>query len=136
MVAVQRLSGAAGESAPAAPQFSETTVDVIRVSILVRNGKNWDEAFRADEHLKNMRGYLAGAPAERVSAWRMTCEKTPDSGFRLGFTPLNPLPGMKPAAVRVAWNPKRKEYDSLDASGKSFLSPAATPGNEHVRVTH
>jgi hypothetical protein len=138
VVAVQRLAGPAPSPGNAASsgssQTSETIVDVIRVSILVREGQKWKEAFRADEHLKNRRGYLAGAPAEPVPAWRMRCEKTADSGFRLEFTPLNPAPGTKLVTVRVAWNPKRKEYDSLDATGKRFLEPQATPGNAHVKI--
>ncbi|HKO05525.1 MAG TPA: hypothetical protein VJW51_12285, partial [Candidatus Acidoferrales bacterium] len=149
VVAVHRLSGttqpgsatpgstgpgSASNSPSCPPQFAETIVDVIRVSILVRDGKNWKEAFRADEHLKNRRGYMGGAPAARVSAWRMGCQKTPDSGFRLQFTPLDLPPGSKPVTVRVAWNPKRQEYDALDASGKRFLEPEPTPGNVHVRV--
>jgi hypothetical protein len=138
VVAVQRLPGAApstGNGAvSAASQTSETIVDVIRVSILVHEGQKWKEAFRADEHLKNRRGYLAGAPVEPVTGWRMRCEKTADSGFRLEFTPLNPAPGTKLVTVRVAWNPKRKEYDSLDATGKRFLEPQATPGNAHVKI--
>ena len=146
-VAVQRLAGATqpASGASAAPasgdgavsglsKSSETVVNVIRVSILVRDGHQWNEAFRADEHLKNRRGYLAGAPIGRVSAWRMGCEKTADSGFRLEFTPLNLPPGTKPVTVRVAWNPKRREYDSLDATGKRFLEPRATPGNAPVKV--
>ena len=147
VVAVQRLAGAtqpgsAASAAPASgngavsgsPQSSETFVDVIRVSILVRDAQKWNEAFRADEHLKNRRGYLAGAPAERVSAWRMGCQKTADSGFRLESTPLNLPPGTKPVTVWVAWNPERREYDSLDATGKRFLEPQATPGNAPVKV--
>jgi len=149
VVAVHRLSGTAqpasatagstapgpaGNSPSGPSQSAETLVDVIRVSILVRDGKNWKEAFRADEHLKNRRGYMGGAPAARVSAWRMGCQKTPDSGFRLQFTPLDLPPGSKPVTVRVAWNPKRQEYDALDASGKRFLEPEPTPGNVHVRV--
>jgi len=147
VVAVQRLAGtaqpaaAAGAASPpgngavsGSSQCSETFVDVIRVSILVLDGQKWKEAFRADEHLKNRRGYMAGAPTAPVSAWRMGCEKTSDSGFRLQFTPLSPSPGTKPVTVRVAWNPNRKEYDSLDATGKRFLEPQATPGNVPVRV--
>jgi len=127
-------TGSGGNPPSGSSQSVETIVDVIRVSILVRDAKNWKEAFRADEHLKNRRGYLGGAPGGRVSAWRMGYEKTPDSGFRLEFSPLDLPPGTKPVTVRVAWNPKRQEYDSLDASGKHFLEPQPTPGNVHVKV--
>jgi len=122
-----------GSAAPASPQKPETSVDVIRVSLLSRDGNNWQEAFRADGHLKNRRGYLDGS-AVTVSSWRMAYEKTTDSGFRMDFTALNLPPGSKPVQVRVAWNPKQKEYDSLDASGTQFLRPLATPGGVPIKV--
>jgi hypothetical protein len=135
VLVVNRLAGAALPVAAAgsASQSPETSVDVIRVSILVREDKTWKEAFHADEHLKNRRGYL---DRMRVSAsgWRMRFEKTPDSGFRLEFTPLGLPPGTKLETTRVAWNPRRKEYDSLDASGTRFLEPASAPGGAAMRV--
>jgi len=135
VLAVNRLAAAAqpGAAAPAAAQNPETTVDVIRVSILVHTGTSWMESFHADEHLKNRRGYLDRIRVP-VSSWRMHYEKTPDSGFRLEFTPLNLPPGTKLETVHVAWNPKRKEYDSLDPSGKRFLEPLPTPGGQSVKV--
>lgn len=135
VLAVNRLAGApqAGGGTGAASQTPETTVDVIRVSILVRDGANWKEAFHADEHLKNRRGYLDRMRVT-VSGWRMRYEKTADSGFRLEFTPLNLPPGTKPETTRVAWNPKRQEYDSLDAWGTRFLEPLATPGGAAMRA--
>jgi len=114
-------------SAPAAPQKTETSVDVIRVSILSREGNNWKEAFRADGHLKNRRGYLDDSPVT-VSMWRMGYDKTADSGFRLEFTALDLAPGSKPVSVRVGWNPKLKEYDALDPTGTRFLQPQSAPG--------
>jgi hypothetical protein len=125
VLAVNRLAGGApgampDASLPAAGQ-GETTIDVIRVSILKRGEGRWSEAFHADEHLKNSGGYLAGAPSVSVAAWRMTYVKTTDSGFRLSFTPLNVAPGTKVETVTVAWNPKSKQYEALDASGKRFL---------------
>ena len=136
VLAANRLAGSApGANAPAgASQNSETIADVTRVSILVHEGTSWKEAFHADEHLKNRRGYLDRIRFP-VSGWRMSYQKTPDSGFRLEFTPLNPPPGSKLETVRVAWNPKRKEYDSLDASGTRFLEPLATPGGASVRAS-
>ena len=135
VLVVHRLTSTAppGSAAPVAPQKPETTMDVIRVSILSREGNKWMEAFRADGHLKNRRGYLDGSPSA-VSSWRMSYEKTSDSGFRLEFTALNLPPGAKPVNVRVAWNPKQQEYDSLDASGTQFLRPLSTPGGVPLRV--
>ena len=132
---VHRLAGTPppGSSASASAQKPETIVDVIRVSILVRDDKNWKEAFHADEHLKNRRGYLDRS-AVPVSAWRMGFEKTSDSGFRLEFTALNLPPGTKPLTATVAWNAKRQEYDSLDATGTRFLEPLSTPGGGAVKV--
>jgi hypothetical protein len=136
VLVVHRLAAtppAGSGSVPAAAQKPETAVDVIRVSILAREGESWKEAFHADQHLKNRRGYLDRS-ANPVSAWRMGYEKTSDSGFRLEFTALNLPPGSKPVSVRVAWNPKLKEYDSLDATGTRFLEPLSTPGGGIVKV--
>jgi len=136
---VTRLAPAAlpaGTATPApasASQNAETAADVTHVSIIVREGDNWKEAFRADEHLKNRRGYLAGSPAAPVPAWHMVYQKTADDGFILAFTPLNPLPGSKQDPVRVAWNAKQREYDSQDASGHP-LEPKNTPGGASVKM--
>ena len=137
VLAVNRLTAAtppAGSSTDSS-QNPVTTADVIRVSILVREGTNWRETFHADEHLKNRRGYLDRMPAP-VTGWRLAVEKTAEEGFRLEFTPLNLPSGTKPETIRVAWNPKRKEYDSLDASGKRFLEPLATPGGAAMKAEH
>ncbi len=135
VLVVNRLAGTAppGPASPGASQNPETALDVIRVSILVRDGKAWKEAFHADEHLKNRRGYLDRIRVS-VSGWRMHYEKTTDSGFRLEFTPLGLPPGTKPEAIRVAWNAQRQEYDSLDASGTRFLEPLSAPGGAALKV--
>ena len=129
VLAVTRLTAPPPPASGASetPQTPETTVDVIHVSILVREANTWKEALHADEHLKNRRGYLdpMRIPA---SGWRMHFEKTPDIGFRLEFTPLGLPAGTKPETTRVAWNPKREEYDSLDSFGTRFLEPASAPG--------
>jgi hypothetical protein len=124
-----------GGGASAAPaQSGETAADVIHVSLLVRDGPNWKEAFRADEHLKNRRGYLGGTPAYPVPAWHLVSEKTANDGFKMVFTPLSIAPGSKPVTVRVAWNGKRQEYDSLDATGTQFFEPRSTPGGASVKM--
>ena len=126
------LPGVPSTSAPPS-QNPETSADVYHVSIIVRTADKWHEAFRADEHLKNEHGYLAGAPAVAVPAWHMVYEKTADDGFRLTLTPLGGAPGTKQTPVQVAWNPKRREYDSLSASG-SHVAPRTTPGGDTVRA--
>lgn len=132
VLVVHRLSSPP-QPVAAAPQKPETYVDVIRVSLLSRDGANWKEAFRADGHLKNRRGYL-DASLVPISSWRMTFTKTADSGFQLEFSALNLPPGSKPVNVRIAWNPKKQEYDALDATGTRFLEPLATPGGAIVKV--
>jgi hypothetical protein len=136
-VAVHPAGAAPAAAPPSSPNHeAETAADVIHVSILKRDadGTNWQEAFRADEHLKNQRGYMTGAPAAPVPAWHLVYEQTPDDGFKLEFTLLALSSGSKQARVRVAWNPKRQEYDSLDASGTKFLEPRTTPGGDAVLV--
>ncbi len=129
VLVVHRLSSASQPAGtPASPaQKPETALDVIRVSVLAREGDAWKEAFRADGHLKNMRGYLDGS-SMTIPAWRMSYEKTADNGFRFEFTALNLPPGSKPVDVRVAWNSKLKEYDALDPTGTLFLRPQSAPG--------
>jgi hypothetical protein len=138
VLAVQRMPRGAGLSggtvAPNSQQDSETSAEVIRVSILVLESGNWKEALRADEHLKNRRGYLPGAPAEAVPAWHLVYSSTLESGFRLEFTPAGLPPARKQTTVYAAWNPKRGEYDAVKASGKGFLEISATPGNVPVPI--
>ncbi|HUJ39913.1 MAG TPA: hypothetical protein VLW54_05155 [Candidatus Acidoferrales bacterium] len=133
VLAINRLAG----TAPAAggTQTPETAVEVTRVSLLVLEGASWKEAFHAAEHLTNRRGYL-DRMRFAASSWRMSYEKTPQDGFRLSFTPLNAPQGTKQETVQVAWNPKRKEYDSLDASGTRFLEPLTTPEGTRLNVEH
>jgi hypothetical protein len=141
VLAIQRLAGASpvvggtptgsaagggagvpsGSGSGTAPNGAETTLAVIRVSIVIRDGNHWTEAFRADAHLKNGKGYLNGAPGISVPAWRMSFQKTAGSGFRLEFMPMDLPPGTKAAVVNVAWNAKSKQYEALDASRKRFL---------------
>jgi len=146
ILAVQRLpsgmASAAGSAAPAgvvtalgsSAQEQETAVEVIRVSILVDDKGTWKEAFRADEHLKNRRGYLPGTPVAPVTAWHLVYSKTAAEGFRLEFTPKDLPPGRKPPVVYAAWNAKRREYDAVKAWGKGFLEPEPTLGNAPVRI--
>jgi hypothetical protein len=137
VLAVQRMPAGSGLPAPSAPpakQEGETTAEVIRVSILVLEKGTWKEAFRADEHLKNRRGYLPGAPADAVPGWHMAYSQTPQDGFRLEFTPLGLPAGRKQATVHAAWNAKRREYDAVTASGKGILEVSATPGNAPVPI--
>jgi len=144
ILAVQRLPGgmpsATGSAAGAATppgtsgEEPETAVEVIRVSILVDDQGTWKEAFRADEHLKNRRGYLPGTPVAPVTAWHLVYSKTAAEGFRLEFTPKDFPPGRKPPVLYAAWNAKRREYDAVKAWGKGFLEPEPTLGNAPVRI--
>lgn len=137
VLAVQRLPRVPGAPAPGVPssqQSGETAVEVIRVSILVLEDSTWKEAFRADEHLKNRRGYLPGAPAEAVPGWWLEYSQTPDSGFLLAFTPVGLPAGRKQSTVHAAWNGKRGEYDAVKASGNGYLEPSATPGGSPILI--
>ena len=139
ILAVQRLPsgrapGGAGTTPAASAQEQENAVEVIRVSILVDDQGTWKEAFRADEHLKNRRGYLPGAPVAPVTAWHLVFSRTAAEGFRLEFTPASLPPGRKPPVVYAAWNAKRREYDAVKAWGKGFLEPEPTVGNAPVRI--
>jgi len=94
-----------------------------RAALLEKRADRWQELLRADQHLKNGRGYLGATPAEGAAAWTLRLERG-SGGTTLLFTPL--LAGRldrKPIPVR--WNPAVRRYQALDAAGKMFLADRA-----------
>ena len=94
-----------------------------RAVLLEKRADRWQELLRADQHLKNGRGYLGATPAEGAAAWTLRLDRG-SGGTTLLFTPL--LAGRldrKPIPVR--WNPAVRRYQALDAAGKMFLADRA-----------
>jgi hypothetical protein len=106
---------------------------VTRAVIVEKNDGKWTELLRCDEHLKNPRGYLAGAPAAPVTGWRLLVNQDTDQGLELQFAPAEPREGSSSSnseagarTISVRWNTKTKRYQSLDQSHKGFLGELPT----------
>jgi hypothetical protein len=109
---------------------------ITRAVILEKNGTNWKEILRCDEHLKNPNGFLGGTPLAAVNGWRMQDEQDPEKGLLLYFTPLEAPKGGYAVPVEVRWNPKAKRYQSMDRSFQNFLGelPALETPESQVRI--
>jgi hypothetical protein len=121
-----------------AQRAHSSAVFVTRAVIVEKNDGKWTELLRCDEHLKNTRGYLAGAPAAPVTGWRLVVNPDTDQGLELQFAPAEAIedasssnntgagrgPGGRTISVR--WNTKTKRYQSLDQSHKGFLGELPT----------
>ena len=95
---------------------------VTRVVIVEKNDGKWSEVLRCDEHLKNPRGYLGGAPGSPVTGWRLVVNRDTEQGLELQFTPAVALEvssntgGANNRTIAIRWNTKAKRYQSLDQS--------------------
>jgi len=87
-----------------------------------KEGMRWRELFRCDEHLKNPKGYLGGTPIAGVNGWRLQYEQSPEKGLTMYFTPLEQPAGGYIQTVGVRWDPKAKQYRSLDRNFEKFLA--------------
>lgn len=98
---------------------------ISRAAILEKDGADWREVFLADDHLKNEKGFLQGAPRGSVSAWRLRYELG-KNGLRMFFSPLDQPGGSDSAAVEVGWNPDKRLYQSFDRRTGNFLTEVPT----------
>lgn len=114
------------------PNTPESTVagTVVTRAVIAENvnGK-WTELFRADEYLKNPKGYLALTPLQAVTGWKLQYETSPDSGISLYFTPIKAGATEKTLPIAVRWNPATTRYQSMDLSYQHFLPEAPTLEN-------
>lgn len=106
-----------------------------RLVIAENDQGKWKEALRADEHLKNPKGYLGLTPLNPVTGWRLQYEQDSEKGLQLYFTPLQPAGGSHVSPIGVRWNPATKRYQSLDRSYQHFLNeaPALETLPSHLR---
>jgi hypothetical protein len=105
---------------------------ITRAVVLEKNGEQWSEVLRCDEHLKNPRGYLGGSPAGRVNGWRLEYRQDSQTGLELRLTPAERLDAdevstsehsrQKNPTFEVRWNPSVKRYQTFDASHERYLS--------------
>lgn len=98
---------------------------VVTRAVLAENldGK-WVEVFRADEYLKNQKGFLGLTPLQAVTGWKLQHEQSAEKGLTLYFTPIKAGSNEKLLPIAVQWNPAVKRYQSLDLHYEHFLSEA------------
>jgi hypothetical protein len=99
---------------------------VVRRAVVAENddGK-WIELMRADEHLKNSKGYLGLTPLQPVNGWKLQYENSPEKAMSLYFTPVNAnTAGRKTLPIAVRWNPATQHYQSMDLNYEHFLPEA------------
>jgi hypothetical protein len=89
----------------------------------------WVELMRADEHLKNAKGFLGQTPLVAVSGWKLQYEQSAEKGMTVYFTPVKTGSNERTLPIAVAWNPAAKRYQSMDLSYQHFLGEAASLEN-------
>ena len=89
----------------------------------------WMELMRADEHLKNPKGFLGQTPLVAVTGWKLQYEQSPEKGMTVYFTPIKAGTNERTLPIAVAWNPATKRYQSMDLSYQHFLGESATLEN-------
>ena len=94
----------------------------------------WVELMRADEHLKNAKGFLGQTPLVAVSGWKLQYEQSAEKGMTVYFTPIKSGTNERTLPIAVAWNPAAKRYQSMDLSYQHFLGEAATLENPRATL--
>ncbi|HXX17733.1 MAG TPA: hypothetical protein VEJ47_22740 [Candidatus Eremiobacteraceae bacterium] len=117
---------------PNTPKSTVAGIVVTRAVIAQNEDGKWVELFRADEYLKNQKGYLALTPLQPVTGWKLQYENTPDTGMSLYITPVKQGSSERTLPIAVRWNPANKRYQSMDASYQHFLNEA--PSLQSPRV--
>jgi hypothetical protein len=106
---------------PKTPKNDAPGTIVTRAVVAENIDGKWSEVLRCDEHLKNIKGYLALTPISGVNGWRIQYEQDPVKGIQLYFTPLKVAGDTHVMPIGVAWNPATKRYQSLDRTYEHFL---------------
>jgi hypothetical protein len=105
-----------------------------RAVIAEKDGATWKEVLGCDEHLKNIRGFLAATPLAPVTSWRLQHEQNADKGLMLYFTPLAQPAGGYIQTIGVRWNPAVKRYQSLDRTYEHFLGETPSLESPEMRL--
>jgi hypothetical protein len=111
---------------PNTPKSIVAGTVVTRAVIAENDDGKWVELMRADEHLKNQKGFLALTPLTPVSGWKLQYETNPEQGMSLYFTPLKTGSNERTLPIAVRWNPASQRYQSMDPSYQHFLNEAPT----------
>ncbi|HKN25509.1 MAG TPA: hypothetical protein VJX72_11735 [Candidatus Acidoferrum sp.] len=114
---------------PNTPKSTVAGTVVTRAVIAENENGKWSELFRADEYLKNQKGYLAMTPLQAVTGWKLQYENSPEKGMSLYFTPVKQGSNEKTLPIAVKWNPATKRYQSMDLSYEHFLNESPSIGS-------
>jgi hypothetical protein len=114
---------------PSTPKSTVAGTVVTRAVIAENVNGKWTELFRADEYLKNQKGYLGLTPLQAVTGWKLQYENSPEKGLSLYFTPIKQGTSEKTLPIAVKWNPAAKRYQSMDLSYEHFLGEAPSLEN-------
>jgi len=114
---------------PNTPKSTVAGTVVTRAVIAENDNGKWVELMRADEHLKNPKGYLGLTPLQAVGGWKLQYENSSSSGMSLYFTPIKQGSNEKTLPIAVKWNPATKRYQSMDLTYEHFLSEAPSLEN-------
>ena len=114
---------------PNTPKSTVAGTVVTRAVIAENDDGKWVELMRADEYLKNPKGYLGLTPLQAVSGWKLQYENSSIKGLSLYFTPVKAGNSEKTLPIAVKWNSATKRYQSMDLNYEHFLTEAASLGN-------
>jgi hypothetical protein len=114
---------------PNTPKSVVAGTVVTRAVIAENDDGKWVELMRADEYLKNAKGFLALTPLQAVTGWKLQYEDSPEKGMSLYFTPVKAGSSQRTLPIAVRWNPQTKRYQSMDPSYQHFLGEAASLEN-------
>ena len=114
---------------PNTPKSVVAGTVVTRAVVAENDDGKWIELFRADEYLKNAKGFLALTPLQAVTGWKLQYEESEEKGMALYFTPLKAGSSERTLPIAVRWNPATKRYQSMDLSYQHFLGEAPTLEN-------
>jgi len=119
---------------PNTPKSTVAGTVVTRAVVAEKDGEKWVELFRADEHLKNAKGFLGLTPLQAVTGWKLQYEASPEKGMFLYFTPVQAGPTGHTLPIVVSWNPATKRYQSMDPTYTHFLLEAQSLENSRSSV--
>jgi len=114
---------------PNTPKSIVAGTVVTRAIVAENDNGKWVELMRADEHLKNPKGYLGLTPLQAVGGWKLQYENSAATGMALYFTPIKSGSSEKTLPIAVKWNPATKRYQSMDLNYEHFLSEAPSLEN-------
>jgi hypothetical protein len=118
---------------PNTPKSLVAGTVVTRAVVAENEDGKWVELMRADEFLKNSKGFLGLTPLQSVTGWKLQYDQSPDKGMTMYFTPIKAGSNERTLPIAVSWNPATKRYQSMDLTYQHFLLEA--PSLENSRST-